>query len=278
MMNVSKRLWAPIGLLLGGIAAPLLSLSGCGGGDNGVTVPPPVVLGTPTPAPPTPTPDPRITPTPTPFPPGTTFEPNYLSTIGSPSRWPSFPLKVYFDPASNPTPERRNILTTGFNQWVTATANRVRYTVITDPAQADVTVIFNTFVPGGDNILGLAELLIDSRGIITDARVTIALTGNNNEDTNTAAHEFGHTLGIIGDPGPPDRGHSPNVPDLMYFLGNSANLRGCSCVTTADRNTLFAIYNGQFPQATGARRPAPVGPLRTITISRSRDRGCVHHH
>lgn len=257
---------------------PLLSISGCGGGGNGVTIPPAVVLGTPTPTPP-PTPTPTPTPGPTPFPPGTTFEPNYLSTIGSPSRWPSFPLTVYFDTSSNPTPERRNSVITGFNQWVTSTANRVRYTVVNDPAGADITVTFTNFVVGGDNILGLATVRFDPNrpGVIANALINIAITGDTREDVNTAAHEFGHSLGIIGDPGPPDRGHSPNAGDLMFFTGN--NVGGCACITPNDLNTLFAIYRGEFPvRAANARRPAPTGPLNSITISRSRNQGCSSHH
>ncbi|MBW3637219.1 MAG: hypothetical protein KY445_12275 [Armatimonadetes bacterium] len=277
MMNLSKRRWAPIALLLGGVAAPLLSISGCGGGGNGRTIPPPVVLGTPTPAP-TPTVTPTPTPGPTPFPPGTTFEPNYRASIDAPRRWASFPITIHFVQDANLTPARRTLAITGFNQWVEATDTRVKYTIVNDANQADITVTFFTFMQGGTT-LGQAIVAFDPQtSLIQNVRMELGITGDNTEDINTAAHELGHSLGIIGSTN--DLSHSPNRADLMFTAGNTPRATGgCACVTTADRNTLYTIYNGQFPQRPNtARRPEPLGPLETIIVRQSRNRVCSFHH
>lgn len=273
-MNLSKRRWTQIGLLMGAVAAPLLSITGCGGGGgNGVTVPPPVVLGTPTPIPPTPTPDPNATPAPTglpiptPFPPGTSFTPNYLSDLPTGLRWSSFPINVYFVPDAENTIARRAIAITGFNQWVTSTGNRVPYRLVNNASQSDIAVSFYAFTGGAGDQLGVSEIEYNPvANLFINVNMRIGFTRDNREDIQTSAHEYGHSVGIFG--------HSSNPADLMFPTGNTA---GCSCITQSDVNTLFTIYNGQFNIGTGRTLPAPTGPTRTVTISRSRN-GCSHAH
>jgi hypothetical protein len=88
----------------------------------------------------------------------------------------------------------------------------------------------------------------------------------------TLCHELGHTLGL---------GHSPNPPDLMYFMEN--NLQGTTFsnfLTYADASTLWTTLNARGinwvpsrpavtqaqPQIvnTGARRTAPIGKIVDI--------------
>lgn len=254
MMNLSKFGWTKIGLWVGIAALPLWSLSGCGGG-GGVSVPPPVNLGTPTPAPPV-TPSPSATPTlPGTNPGQTVFTPNYVAAIENALHWSSYPIRVYFVPNSNLNATRRNIAVTGFNQWVSTTQNRVRYNVVTDAAQADITVTFSAFSGGAGDELGVSFLTFEERtNRLISVEMNIGITGDDREDIQTAAHEFGHSIGIGG--------HSDSPADLMFPSGNSA---GCSCITPRDLNTLLTIYSGQFPQNSNARR-LPSGPTRTIVI------------
>lgn len=235
MINLSKRRWAPLGLLMAAVAAPMLSIAGCGGGGN--AIPSPTTSGTPTPS--------------------QNFTPNYVASIENRLRWASFPINVYFVPNSEFNAARRNIAITGFNQWVSATGNRVPYQVVTDANQADISVTFSSFSGGPGDELGLSTITFEqSTNLIIEVAMNIGITGDSREDIQTAAHEFGHSLGIAG--------HSPNEADLMFPVGNSA---GCSCITTADLNTLLAIYNGQFNTSTSrSARTRPTGPTRTITI------------
>lgn len=237
MINLSKRRWTPLGLLLTAVAVPMLSIAGCGGG-GGNAIPSPTATGTPAP--------------------NGNFTPNYVSSIENRLRWASFPINVYFVPNAELTAARRNIAITGFNQWVSATGNRVPYRVVTDANQADISVTFSTFSGGPGDELGVSVITFEqSTNLIVEVAMNIGIIGDNREDIQTAAHEFGHSLGIGG--------HSPNEADLMFPTGNSA---GCSCITTADLNTLFAIYNGQFNTSTSrnARTRTTTGPTRTITI------------
>lgn len=237
MINLSKRRWTPIGLLAAAVAVPMLSIAGCGGGSSSA-IPSPTASGTPTPSP--------------------NFTPNYVSSIENRLRWASFPINVYFVPNAEFTDARRNVAIAGFNQWVSATGNRVPYRVVTDANQSDISVTFSAFNGGPGDELGVSNITFEqSTNLIIEVAMNIGITGDTREDTQTAAHEYGHSLGIGG--------HSPSEADLMFPSGNSA---GCSCITTADLNTLFAIYNGQFntDTARSARTRTITGPTRTITI------------
>lgn len=237
MMNLSKRRWTPLGLLLAAVAVPMLSIAGCGGGGSSSAIPAPTATATPTPS--------------------GDFTPNYVSSIENRLRWASYPINVYFVPNSELTDARRNIAIAGFNEWVSATGNRVPYRIVTDASQADISVTFSSFNGGPGDELGVSIITFEqSTNLIIEVAMNIGITGDSREDIQTAAHEYGHSIGIAG--------HSPNQADLMFPVGNSA---GCSCITTADLNTLFAIYNGQFnTNATRSARTRPTGPTRTITI------------
>ncbi|HEX8465809.1 MAG TPA: hypothetical protein VF627_14430, partial [Abditibacterium sp.] len=156
------------------------------------------------------------------------------------------------------------------------TGNRVRYTITTNKAEAFVVVTFSPYVEAEDQgILGLATTALDPANNILfeffqDTRnvddtekaghLLLNFTGNSKTDLTTAAHEFGHILGI--------RGHSPDSLDQMYFQDNP-NSSGLT--TTADINTLRVSACDNFPQLANARqirrRKMTDGPYRIRTIA-----------
>lgn len=221
----------------------IMAVTGCGGGGGG----------------------PAPTPTPTPRPAGsggffpescnaTAFAPNYVSE-GLLLHWPTFPLRVFFVRDANYSQARQNLARAGFNQWQEAAQVPALYNVVTDAAQANVTVTFSNFIGGSGDELGRTVVTFTpSDNTIRRAAITIGLTGTNAEDQGTAAHEWGHTLGITD--------HSPNSADLMFFTGNS---RGCNCVTTRDLNTILTDYCGVFPRGS-ARVKETDEPTKTITL------------
>lgn len=223
------------------------ALTGCGGGGGGPSAPDPSS-----------TPGPSSTPQPTPTAPPagscdfTTYTPNYAAEINLLLHWPRFPLRVFFARGAEYSPTRQQHVQAGFDEWTAATNGRTSYTVVTDPAQADVTVTFETY----DNGQKLGETTVSYRGrTIVKASMRLLFTGNAATDQLTAAHEWGHALGIMD--------HSSNPADLMNAFGNP---NGCGCVTTRDLNTLLTAYCNDFGPRTLPRDRRQLGPLRTIVI------------
>ena len=237
------------GAAVSGLAAAAV-LTGCGGGGGG-----PAPAPTPT-APPDfgATPLPGITPTPSPVDKcdANTYTPNYVADLDLLLHWPRFPLRVFITRNGEYSADRQNIVQAGFDQWTQATDNRTPYQIVTDASQADVTVAFETFQSGQE----LGETIIFYRGdVIEKAEMRILFTGNQADDQLTAAHEWGHALGIID--------HSSNPADLMNAFGNP---QGCSCVTQSDLNTLLTEYCNDFSPRSLPRRREDLGPLRSITV------------
>jgi predicted Zn-dependent protease len=218
---------------LGGLALIVLGTAGCGGG-GGSSSPS-------TPAPPASSCN------------GTSFTPNYVSSVDL-LHWEVFPLRVFFVRDAQYTPTRQSRTLQGFDQWVTATrqatgGNGATYTVVSQQSQANVTVKFFEFTGGSGDTLGTTTVnYTPSDSVIHSAELDLGVTGQAATDIATAAHEFGHTLGISG--------HSPNQRDLMYFTGNSSG-----DVTTADLNTALTAYCGEFNTNAITKRTSE--PMRT---------------
>lgn len=171
------------------------------------------------------------------------FTPNYAAEIGF-DHWATLPVRVYFanDVTARPkdgSPLRVNsLIQTGFARWPAATGGVVGYTVVTDPAQANITVSVTSIPdPVGLSETGKTTLQTGTGGIlqaatiemyvwpdITSAELTQGLTA-------TATHEFGHALGIAG--------HSSDSGDVMYVFHQPAVDVG---VSTRDANTIKALY------------------------------------
>ncbi len=237
------------------IGAALLSLSfgltGCGGGGGGPSI--------------VPTATPQSTTNDTSC--SQTYTPNYrvdlAKTTDNPLlHWTLFPLHVYFSTNGAYTAARKTLAVQGFNRWVTATgSNGVTYQVVNSADQANVVVNFYTFTGGAGDRLGYTNVTYDPTTNIIIAtskdpvQINVGFTGSDYNDTLTAAHEFGHALGI--------NGHSADTHDLMYFEGND-NYGGT--ITTRDLNTMLTAYCGNFNKNPNARTAPQTGPLKTVTI------------
>ncbi len=181
-----------------------------------------------------------------------TFTPNYADSV-SLLHWQRFPLSIHFVQDGEFSAARQEIALAGFNQWVAATGNRADFTLASSATRANIVVSFFKFTGGSGDTLGEATVTFDGNNVIRSAKIRLGITGNNGDDTLTAAHEYGHALGITG--------HSPRETDLMFFTGNRNGE-----VTNFDLNTVLTAYCNGFNRSS-ARTKAAVGPLRTIVIN-----------
>ncbi len=153
------------------------------------------------------------------------FENNYIfnAVMGSDIvRWNinSFPLRVYIEQADVP-PYYYEAIDEAMAVWVNHT-NFVRFNPVQSDVEADIVIKFKD-IPDDvckDNICNYTsaytEPQITKDKMLSKMFLTIYKTNplgdvyTKRQIYNTAAHEFGHTLGIMG--------HSDNPSDLMYSL------------------------------------------------------------
>ena len=128
----------------------------------------------------------------------TQFAPNHMGSTYRLYRLTHLPVVVYFHRDGGYTPEREGIARAGFSQWVEAVQHPLlTYVVTDDPGEANVAVRFVESLPGGswgafdldfyryDEVLNGGTINIAVGREATPARLQ-----------NTAAHEFGHALGM----------------------------------------------------------------------------------
>lgn len=219
------------------IGALSLLLAGCGGGGSGPN-----------------TPTPTATPTPV-----RQFKPNYLSDIETLRRWRQFPISVSFVRDANYTAAAQQRTLAGFDFWLKKIPNGPTLTVVASSQASDLTVSFYPFNGAANDVLGTTRVFSSTdpafAGTISRAEMSLGITGNNTLDIATAAHEYGHALGILG--------HSKNPDDLMFFTGNDDR---SGQLTVADVNSMLTNYNGVFPKG-GNNRLAPIpGPFEVTEI------------
>ena len=182
----------------------------------------------------------------------TTYTPNYAPAVTL-LHWTGFPLRVFFVQDAQYTAARQSLTLAGFDRWVAATGGRATYTVVNTASDADFKVSFFRFTGGSGDTLGTTTVTYNNQGVIQSSTMNIGITGDNPTDVETAAHEYGHNIGISG--------HSPNSADLMYFTGNASGN-----VTTSDLNTVRTAYCDVFPARSNRVRQQDVGPLHTVVL------------
>jgi tetratricopeptide (TPR) repeat protein len=167
-------------------------------------------------------------------------------------RWDikSFPLKVYLEKSSEVPEYYSHAIRTAFGQWESHT-NFVKFTYVEDEKDANIVVKFKDLPSdvcsenGCKYTVAYTEPEIDKHKVLNRMRLSFYKTNPNNERFtnlevfNTALHEIGHTLGIMG--------HSDNSSDIMYALLDSdkVNLLYYAVfhsLSKRDLNTLVLLY------------------------------------
>ena len=172
------------------------------------------------------------------------FVPNYSDAVRL-LHWRRFPLKVAFtnDVAYEQT-SLRAVALTGFDEWVQGTGEVTTYTLVNEAASADITVTFQDVggLPNSGGELGstdqnynVSTLNLNHATTILNYRQGMSADQVYKGLKATAAHEYGHALGIVG--------HSPNPEDIMY-AGVADNVD--KPLTQRDLNTIKTDYCSRF--------------------------------
>ncbi len=163
---------------------------------------------------------------------------NYRASLTNVLHWGHFPLKVAFARRmTSGSQDLDQLAQNGFDQWTKATNGAVRFEISPNREDADIIITYDVLParPGNGERLGQTGFTYNrSRLLLTRATMHLNVWENMTRGDlmrfqNTAAHEFGHALGI--------NGHSPDPDDLMYYSSSSS--RG---VTARDVNTLSTAY------------------------------------
>ena len=124
--------------------------------------------------------------------------------------WPQFPVRVYVEAKNGARDQRALIVLAGLDEWVDASHEKVCYIRTMDPKAADITVQFvsGKFLSANTPVIGETEVRW-SGTTLKKASIRLAESAGTLEDLQaTAAHEFGHALGI--------QQHSSDPSDLMF--------------------------------------------------------------
>lgn len=171
--------------------------------------------------------------------------PNYINEVDL-NRWPSFPLRYYFDSASFPTEflaDYRSSITDGIRRWHELAVDELGAIIeVNAQTDSDFLVVYReitptnsparTFHSTGTPYLEGGEIVYNSTAM---AQVEEMVRNGFSRDafrrglSSIAAHEMGHLMGIIGHPSRTD-----------VLMGSSVFSQDGP--TLSDMNTLIHAY------------------------------------
>lgn len=183
------------------------------------------------------------------------LENNYIDNAAEGNdivRWDiqSFPLKVYFENSDSVPVYYKANVDKALQQWTNRT-NFVKFTEVSNKKDANIIIKFidlpKDICSGGvcRYTVAYTEPVVSNDGVLTGMNLTFYKTNPRNklfselEIYNTALHELGHTLGIMG--------HSNDVQDIM-FASNEHNTMysmhklDFQYLSKSDINTLVLLY------------------------------------
>ncbi|MDE6138020.1 MAG: matrixin family metalloprotease, partial [Candidatus Gastranaerophilales bacterium] len=163
-------------------------------------------------------------------------------------RWDirSFPLRVYIEDEKSVPEYYIDSINRAMNLWSNST-NFVKFTRVNDKANADIHIKFKDNKTNCENgecrfVTAYTEPNIKDK-ILNKMTLTFYRTNPLNkgftegEIYNTALHELGHTLGIIG--------HSDNPSDLMFSMSDTTGVKYypfAQSLSKRDLQTLILLY------------------------------------
>lgn len=188
--------------------------------------------------------------------------PNYIERApfnGKIMRWDNkFPLKVYIKNNSSKMPYFEAQVQKAFRQWQATSNNLVRFEFVNNEKDANIEVVVNS----SDEMKKCTDENCKYSVAYTEPKISGDLLekmqiffydSNNLGDAfseeqiyNTALHEIGHSLGIMG--------HSQNKDDLMYMQGNTDTVfdpyrSDFQAISSSDIGTLILLYK-LYPEIT----------------------------
>lgn len=169
------------------------------------------------------------------------FDDNYIYNAAMGKgilRWDikSFPLRVYYENIDTVPEYYKTNIDKALKQWTDRT-NFIKFTEVKDSSNADIIIKFNDLpkdiCSGGicKYAVAYTDPIITPDGVLQRMELTFYKKNPNKnnftpmEIYNTALHELGHTLGIMG--------HSDKKEDLMYS-SNENNMN------------MYALYRSDF--------------------------------
>lgn len=164
-------------------------------------------------------------------------------------RWDirSFPLKVYIDDIDTVPEYYIESIREAFDVWVKST-NFVKFTYVDSKSAANIIISFSDINKNDCNeggckyVVAYTEPIIKGHNLLSHMNLTFYRTNPRNEGFskseifNTAVHEIGHTLGVMG--------HSDNPADVMFAQKDDGTLyeeiKGN--LSISDVQTLVLLY------------------------------------